>query len=211
VIVAVAVSAALASCAPPAPVGMSTQLVSVSAESTRTTYASVTLWGETNGCWRRVAGPWRARVGRNGLSAQHREGDGTTPLGTYRFETTMYGLAANPGVRFRYHRLLCGDWWNEDPASPTYNTFQHIVCNARPRFAGDSEALWRQTRAYRYFAVIAYNTDPVTPGRGSAMFVHDDVGSATNGCVSLQRGDLVTLLRWLTPAATPRITIAVRH
>lgn len=187
--------------------GNSTQLVQVVARAARTTHASVVLWAKTRGCWRKVAGPWSARVGRNGLSAHHHEGDGTTPLGTFRFATTMYGLDANPGVRFRYHRLVCGDWWDEDSASPTYNTFQHVPCNSRPPFSGDSEALWRQTQAYRLFAVIAYNVDPAAPGRGSAMFVHADTGSATNGCVSLPLSPLVVLLRWLTRSAHPRISI----
>jgi hypothetical protein len=77
--------------------------------------------------------PWSARVGRNGLSASRHEGDGTTPLGTFAFGTTMYGVASDPGVRFRYHRLVCGDWWNEDVSSATYNTFQHVRCGARRR------------------------------------------------------------------------------
>ena len=48
-----------------------------------------------------VAGPWRARVGRSGLSANHREGDGTTPLGTYRLGPIVYGLDPDPGLRLR--------------------------------------------------------------------------------------------------------------
>jgi len=122
----------------------------------------------------------------------------------------MYGIAANPGVRFRYHRLACGDWWDEDSESPTYNSFRHVGCGATPPFGGDSEALWRQTRAYRHFAVIAYNMRPVVPGRGSAMFLHEDTGAPTNGCVSLPPTRLVTLLRWLRPAASPRIAIGTR-
>jgi L,D-peptidoglycan transpeptidase YkuD (ErfK/YbiS/YcfS/YnhG family) len=53
--------------------------VTVDASSYRTTYATARLWSKRGGCWRVVAGPWTARVGRSGLSAHHREGDGTTP------------------------------------------------------------------------------------------------------------------------------------
>ena len=45
------------------------------------------------------------------------------------------------------------------------------------------------------------------PGRGSAIFVHDDIGAPTNGCVSLPQPQLVRLLRWLRPAARPQIVI----
>ncbi len=129
----------------------------------------------------------------------------------YRFGSTIYGIASNPGLRFGYHRLVCGDWWDEDSASRAYNTFQHVACGRAPPFGGDSEALWRQTVAYRFFAVIEYNVAPVVAGRGSAMFVHVDTGSATNGCISLPEGKLVRLLRWLAPAAAPRISISVSH
>ncbi len=201
----------IAACAPPVPAGTSTQLVQVVARRAATTHAALTLWAKSGACWRKVRGPWPARVGRDGLSSHHREGDGTTPLGTYGFGPTMYGIAPNPGVRFRYHRLVCGDWWDEDSASPAYNTFRHVACNARPPFDAASEALWRQTVAYAYFAVIAYNAHPVIPGRGSAMFVHVDTGPATNGCISLARARLLTLLRWLSPAARPRISISLAH
>jgi L,D-peptidoglycan transpeptidase YkuD (ErfK/YbiS/YcfS/YnhG family) len=177
------------------------QVVHVAAATQATTYAVVTLAS----CGRRVAGPWRARVGRSGLSAHHREGDGTTPLGTYRIGPVVYGLDRDPGVQFRYHRLTCGDWWDEDPSSPTYNEFRHVACGARPAFGGGSEALWRAPVAYRLFAVLEFNPARV-PGRGSAMFRHVDTGHATNGCVSLPRAHLVRALRWLRPGATIRIT-----
>ena len=178
------------------------QRIQVAAPSLRSTTASVSLLE----CGRRVAGPWPARVGSHGLSAHHREGDGTTPLGTYALEPVVYGLDADPGVRLRYHRLTCGDWWDEDPRSATYDSFRHLPCGAPPPFRGGSEALWRATVAYREFAVIDYNSGPAVPGRGSAIFLHDDTGRATNGCVSLPRPDLLRTLRWLRPGATISIT-----
>lgn len=188
----------------PAPAG-STQLVTVQA-APGTTTATVLLWERRAGCWRRVAGPWSAHLGRSGLSARKREGDGATPTGTYRLGTTVYGIAPNPGVQGRFHRLVCGDWWDEDPTSPSYNTFRHVACGLKPSFGGDSEALWRIAPQYRYFAVIEYNARPVVRGRGSAIFLHVAVG-ATAGCVSLPEGPLVRLLRWLRPSAHPAIHI----
>jgi L,D-peptidoglycan transpeptidase YkuD (ErfK/YbiS/YcfS/YnhG family) len=205
-----ALSVALAIAAPPCTASPARQLVTVQAASRTTTYATVRLWSRApSGCWHLVAGPWPARVGRGGLSAHHREGDGTTPLGVFGFEPVAYGIAPDPGVRFRYHRVVCGDWWDEDSASRTYNRFVHVRCGVQPSFGGDSEALWLARSAYRYFAVIAYNEAPIVPGRGSAMFLHADTGSPTNGCVSLALPQLVQTLRWLDPAARPRIAIAV--
>ena len=186
------------------------QLVTVEAVSTRTTYATVSLWSRRSAraCWRRAAGPWPARVGRTGLSTHHHEGDGTTPIGTFRFGPTIYGIGPNPATRLGFHALRCGDWWDEDPASPAYNTFQHVACGSTPPFKGGSEALWEQTTAYRYFAVIDYNAHPAVSGLGSAIFLHASTGRPTNGCVSLPLNRLVQTLRWLNPRLHPEIEIS---
>ncbi len=183
------------------------QVITVEAPTQATTYATLTLWQRRDGCWTVAGGPWTARVGRNGLSDRHREGDGTTPAGAYSLGAVVYGTAPDPGVRYPYHRLVCGDWWDEDPASPAYNTFEHVPCGTRPSFGGGSEALWQETTAYVHFAVLAYNTRPAVPGRGSAIFLHADVGAPTNGCVSLPLGELDRVLRWLKPADKPLVVV----
>jgi L,D-peptidoglycan transpeptidase YkuD (ErfK/YbiS/YcfS/YnhG family) len=183
------------------------QLITVEATTKATTYATLTLWQRSGGCWAIAGGPWTARLGRSGLSDHHREGDGTTPAGAYGIGPVVYGTAPSPGVRYAYHRLVCGDWWDEDPASPAYNTFQHVRCGTRPAFGGGSEALWQETTAYVHFAVLDYNTSPIVPGRGSAIFLHADVGGPTNGCVSLPLAQLDRVLRWLRPADKPLVVL----
>ena len=117
----------------------------------------------------------------------------------------MYGIAPDPGVRYRYHRLVPGDYWNENPGTAGYNSFVH---GTDP--GAGSEALWRISPQYTYLAVIGYNV-PARAGRGSAIFLHEvHPGHATAGCVSLREADLVRVLRWLDPAAGPRIVMAPR-
>ena len=183
------------------------QVITVDAASSASTSATLALWQRSGSCWGLVAGPWTARVGSNGVSDHHREGDDTTPAGRYGFGPVMYGIAASPGVAYPYHQLTCGDWWDEDPASPSYNTFQHVACGSAPSFHGGSEALWQMTVAYQRFAVIGYNAGPIVAGAGSAVFLHDDTGRPTAGCVSLPAGQLDTVLRWLNPSASPRVVI----
>jgi len=202
----VAVLAAVGALLCPGPTGAQ-QLVTVQAHL-GATIASLSLWQRRGACFRRVAGPWTAELGRSGLSSHKREGDGATPTGTYRLGSTMYGIAPDPGVTFAYHRLTCGDWWDEDARSPSYNTFQHVACGARPAFGGDSEALWRISPQYRYFAVVGFNTGAV-PGRGSAIFLHVSAGHPTAGCVSLPEAQLVQVLRWLRPGAHPVVHLGI--
>ena len=183
------------------------QLLTVEATVARTTYATLRTWRRDGTCWVAGAGPYSARLGRNGLSSNRREGDGTTPTGTYRIGRTMYGNEANPGVRFAYRRLRCGDWWNEDSSSPTYNTFQHVRCDAKPPFGEASEGMWQQPRVYPFLAVIEYNTRPVVPGGGSGIFLHAQTGGPTIGCISLRKDQLRNVLRWLRPGDAPVIAI----
>jgi L,D-peptidoglycan transpeptidase YkuD (ErfK/YbiS/YcfS/YnhG family) len=188
----------------------STQLITVEAARRKATFASLRTWRRLEGCWLPVAGPYSARVGRKGLRLNRREGDGTTPIGMFSIGRRMFGNAPNPGVKFLYTRLRCGDWWVEDPASPAYNTFQRIGCGRRPPFKVTTPDMSKDTRAYAYLAVVEFNMNPVFPGRGSGIFLHVQTGSPTNGCVSLPRGQLLRVLRWLTPAASPRIVVGTK-
>ena len=163
--------------------------------------------------WHLVLGPWATETGRGHLisAARRREGDHATPTGVFGFGQTLYGTAADPGgLHYRYHRLVCGDWWDEDPRSPLYNRFVHLPCGAAPPFAGNSEALWTATLAYRYFAVIDFNIDPILRGPaapGSGIFLHSWVYASTDGCVALPVSRELALLRWLRPSRRPVIEI----
>ena len=110
-------------------------------------------------------------------------------------------------MRYPYHRVVCGDWWVEDPQSPYYNQFHHVRCGSKPPFKITSEDMSRSPTAYRHLAVIDSNTDPILPGRGSGIFLHVSRGHPTLGCVSLPLPRLLRVLRWLNPASEPRVAI----
>lgn len=190
--------------------GSSTQLITVVASSATSIRGTVRLWKRSDGCWAPISGSWTAWLGRRGVSAAKREGDHTTPAGVFGIGGTMYGIAPNPGVRYAYRRIVCGDWWVEDSRSPFYNRFRHVDCGANPPFRVTSEDLSRSPTAYRHFAFIRYNADPVVPGRGSGIFLHASTGRPTLGCVSFPLPKLVRTLRWLRPASAPLIAIGTR-
>ena len=193
----------------------SRQLIVVTAPRASATLG--TLTAETRSApgarWRRVRGPWPAELGRRGLSAHRHEGDGTTPVGIFAIAPILYGNAPPPaGLRERYRRLGCGDWWDEDPASARYNRFVVVPCGVTPGFAAGSEALWTETVAYPFLAVIEFNAHPIRRGRGapgSGIFLHNWTGTPTAGCVAVHRSRLLSLLRWLAPSRHPVIAISV--
>jgi len=208
--------ASIAAACPPtlanqlADTGSARQLITVVTQRRSATTGALRAWAKTGECWTPVSGPWTAWVGQRGISRDKHEGDRTTPSGAFPFNPVMYGIAANPGVRYRYHRVVCGDWWVEDPASPFYNKFRHVPCGSRPPFRVVSGDMSESPTAYRHLAVIDYNRDPIVPGRGSGIFLHASTGRPTLGCVSLPLPQLLAILRWLRPAKKPLIVIGTR-
>ena len=180
----------------------SRQVIVVTNTSWSSTYATLeTFEKRADGSWRRVHGPWTARLGRNGFGSPKREGDGQTPVGTYR-AVAMFGVNASPGVRFTWHRMDRYDVWVDDSNSAYYNLHKRRPANGRWTSA---ESLYQPT-PYAYAAVIGYNMAR-TPGKGSAIFFHVGTGGATAGCVSLPASQVVAVLRWLDPAKKPRFVL----
>ncbi len=136
-------------------------------------------------------GPYSGHVGRNGVSWNKREGDNTTPGGTYPL-VEGFGNYANPGLRVgSWLQVSSSDVWVEDPRSAYYNTHQRLPSNGRWGYAEPMTT----APAYNYAQVIAYNTADV-PYKGSGIFFHVDQGRGTAGCVSLPTSSLLSVLRW---------------
>jgi L,D-peptidoglycan transpeptidase YkuD (ErfK/YbiS/YcfS/YnhG family) len=182
------------------------QLVTVVAASYGATQAELTAYRWTGGYWHRVYGPWVAWIGRNGMAppGAKREGDGRTPSGTFGFQF-FFGVDPDPGVHFPYRRINAFDFWDDDPASPLYNEW---VDDRYADPGAGPEPM--DVTAYDYGAVIGYNTAR-TPGLGSAIFLHVNIGTPTAGCVTLPADELLEILRWLNPAASPRIAMGVKR
>ena len=180
------------------------QLITVSTASYGATYATLTAYRRSAGHWRQVFGPWTARIGRGGFAPPglKREGDGRTPSGTFGF-AFFFGVLPDPGVRFHYRQSQPYDFWDDDPASPRYNEW---VDRRRADPGLSPEPM--DVSGYDYGTVIAYNTAR-TPGLGSGIFLHVNIGIATAGCVTLPMGELLRVLRWLDPARSPRIRMGV--
>jgi L,D-peptidoglycan transpeptidase YkuD (ErfK/YbiS/YcfS/YnhG family) len=182
------------------------QVLTVTATSHSTTYATFRAYRLSDGHKVAVFGPWTARVGYNGIArpGKKREGDGKTPSGTYGF-SFYFGVEPDRGFSFPFRHAYRYDFWDDDPASARYNEW----VNVRKHNAGANPEPMHQVPAYDYAAVIAYNTRR-TPGLGSAIFLHVGTGTATAGCVSLPRAELLKILHWMRPRDHPKITITAR-
>ena len=117
-----------------------------------------------------LAGPLAIPValGRGGILANKREGDGATPRGRFRLVRLWWRADRDPrpATLLPSRRIGPHDAWCEDPADRRYN--RHIRC--RPASAGDR--LRRDDHLYDFIIEISHNTRPRIAGRGSAVFIH---------------------------------------
>lgn len=144
-------------------------------------------------------GPYAGHVGRNGVSSAKREGDLRTPVGTFRLRGG-FGVRADPGLAMGWFRVDSRDVWVDDSGSSLYNTHQRTPADGR---WGSAEELLNSP-AYDYAQVVGYN-EARTPGRGSAIFFHVDLGHGTAGCVSVPAGALLAVMQWERPGAVMSI------
>ena len=136
-------------------------------------------------------------LGRGGIKANKREGDGGTPKGTFRPRRLWWRADRNP----RPHTFLPirairpEDAWCEDPHSRHYN---------RPlRLDRDhtGDRLKRDDHLYDFIIEIDHNTRPRVAGRGSAVFLHlaRTNFSPTAGCVAMTEAAMLRLLERIGP------------
>jgi len=131
-------------------------------------------------------------LGRGGIRADKREGDGGTPAG--RFHPVRVWWRADrlppPRTLLPLRRIRPEDAWCEDGGDRRYN---------RPfrRSANEpGDRLCRSDGLYDVVVELDHNTRPRVAGRGSAVFIHvaRDGFAPTAGCITLTRKDLLRLL-----------------
>jgi L,D-peptidoglycan transpeptidase YkuD (ErfK/YbiS/YcfS/YnhG family) len=136
-------------------------------------------------------------LGRGGIRANKREGDGGTPKGSFRPRQLWWRADRHPRPRTFLPIRPIGpeDAWCEDPLSRHYN--QPVQLDRD--HGGDR--LKRDDHLYDFIVEIDHNSSPRIAGRGSAVFIHvARPGFApTAGCVALDIKSLRRLLARLGP------------
>jgi len=136
--------------------------------------------------------PLRIALGRSGIKANKREGDGSTPAGRFH-PVRLWWRAdrlARPQTLLPVRSIGFDDAWCEDPADRRYNRAFH-------RSASEpGDWLRRDDNLYDLIVEIDHNSRPRIAGRGSAVFIHvaRPGYGPTAGCVGLARNDLARLV-----------------
>ncbi len=185
----------------------------------------------SQGQWVRVMGPFKGRLGRNGLvwglglhqnprgAVVKREGDGRSPAGIF----ALGGLWVTHKTPVRHHPSLplvkvdARDLWVSDTSRPElYNRYVRLSHPART--AWELHEQMRQTDyAHSIKLLICHNTaerrgGPVN-GAGSSIFFHIwRKGGAlpTAGCTSMDESNLRALIQRLNPQRRPVYILLTR-
>ncbi len=151
------------------------------------------------------AGPFafRCALGRTGITARKREGDGATPAGLWPLRCVLFrpDRVARPRCALPLCALRATDGWCDAPGDANYN---RPVCLP---YAASHERLWREDGVYDVIVVLGYNDAPRKAGCGSAIFMHvarDDY-APTEGCIALERGHLLKILTICGPGSAVHV------
>jgi len=142
-------------------------------------------------------------LGKGGIKANKREGDGGTPRGVFRLKRLWWRADRHPRpvTSLPAQRIGFADGWCEDPNDRRYNRPIKVPVHAR------GDRLTRTDKLYDFIVEIDHNTRPRIAGRGSAVFIHAarEGFTPTAGCVALD----LKMLRRLLARLGPRTKIVV--
>ena len=138
---------------------------------------------------------FKCSIGKNGIKANKKEGDKSTPSGTFTIGKLYYRAdrERKPITKISTKVIKKNMGWCDDPKNKYYNkevkNFQKIGC----------EKLFRTDLTYNYFIVINYNTKKIERNKGSAIFLHLTKNyKPTLGCIALKKKDFLILAKLIT-------------
>jgi L,D-peptidoglycan transpeptidase YkuD (ErfK/YbiS/YcfS/YnhG family) len=142
-------------------------------------------------------------LGKGGITAFKREGDGATPLARMRL---LYGFkrpdkkVQGAGV-LSLRMLRRDDGWCEVSNDRNYNR------KVRIPYGASHETMWRKDDLYDICIVMDWNVSPRRRAKGSAIFFHlaRPGYTPTEGCIALSRADMNRLLPYLSAQTVIRV------
>lgn len=141
-------------------------------------------------------------IGKGGITARKREGDGATPVGMHRLVGMLYRPDRMARPADWAVPIKPGDLWSDDGRAEDYN---HMV---RAPYDFSHERLRRADPLYDLVILTDWNWPYAVPERGSAIFIHRwrRAGYPTEGCIGLAPEHLA----WIAPRIRFRTRLIVR-
>jgi D-alanyl-D-alanine dipeptidase len=208
---------------PPRPVPESaTHLIVVVGEGWNDSRASLSRFTRGPDGWVASGSPHPVQLGARGLAwgrglhgdgspgkkrgPVKQEGDQRSPAGVFALGDA-YGVAAHLPTALPYtqsgQQLRCVD----DPSSRFYG--QIVRSDQVDADWSSSEAMARSDGLYRAVVVVEHNRNPVHPGGGSCIFLHDWSGpnNPVLGCTAMAGARLDELVAWAKPGRSVLVSL----
>ena len=134
----------------------------------------------------------KCSVGKKGFSIKKKEGDYTSPRGTFNLGNLYYRAdrLQKPVSKLKCIKINKNMGWCDDPKSKYYNKLIVIRKNLKISF----EKLFRKDHKYDLLIPIKYNYKKILKNKGSAIFLHLTKNYLpTKGCIALRERDFLIL------------------
>ncbi len=174
------------------------------AESDASFTGKIGLYTLEDGLWTKEGDSFACVFGKNGLTAEKREGDVKSPVGMFEIGRAFTKRPHN--VSWLSQVLTSNDFWVDDADHPLYNQYVDIS-KVEKTWKSAEHLLRTEDWLYDIVIVVEYNTKPVVAGMGSAIFFHiwraPDLG--VGGCTAVAPEKAEAVLAWLDPQAHPQL------
>ena len=135
---------------------------------------------------------FRCVLGKLGIKKNKKEGDKTTPQGTFSLGKLYYRSdrikKIDTNLKCKVIKKYMG--WCNNPNDRKYN--KEFDLNSKKK----GEKLFRKDHKYDVFIPINYNTNPAIPHRGSVIFLHLTQNyKPTAGCIAISIKDFLILVK----------------
>ena len=137
----------------------------------------------------------KCAIGKSGIKGSKKEGDLSTPKGTFKLGHLYYRKDKNKSFSCKLKKIEIKKnmGWCHDSKSKKYNKQIKFPFNYK------AEKLYREDRIYDLFINIKYNSKPIIKKKGSAIFFHitNKKYKPTKGCVAILKKDFLKILPFI--------------
>ena len=130
------------------------------------------------------------------------EGDGKSPAGIFQLGS-VFSYHDIKKLHMPFVQVDTNFYCVDDIASSYYNTL--IVADTAKHDYNSFEYMRRKDSLYEYGVWVLYNSNPVTAGNGSCIFLHiwRNENAPTSGCTAMSRDNMLKLIHWLDAGKKP--------
>ena len=134
----------------------------------------------------------KCSIGKSGIKKNKKEGDLSTPKGSFRLGVLYYRKDRNKRIntKLKKKEIKKTMGWCDDVNSKKYNKEIKLPYEYR------AEYFHRKDKIYDILINIKYNQNPTIKGKGSAIFLHltNKTYKPTQGCIAILKKDFLKIL-----------------